>query len=1076
MSTFKELSIPGFIEDYGAEIRRKFVVPLLRKSAEYLRISSYFRVASLVSIAAGLEKLVDGNGKFQVLLGDHDVDPQLMEAFLQSQDTEQQQIREALEDRLAREASTLSSELELDAISTVAWLIHTGRLEIRIGATRSQNSGSILHNKRLIFIDSEQSIVAASGSQNETLLTDIHYEELSIHKSWVDPDTTNRMLRSFREMWSGNNPHLKVIALSADLALKLATATGKPLTKPTTPPSGISLHEALSHSPSHAQFMLPGIALFPHQERVLRDGLARLPIRMLLADEVGLGKTLEAISLLSVLENFCGAEDFLLVGPPSLLFQWQEELEASLGQSFLRWDSGSKGYRTIDNQLLEFGPDSSPLRPNAPQRILLSNAIFRARAFDDEIAREDARFPAVIVVDEAHAARVRTDGTGRRRETLLWKQLNRVSAQIEHMILLTATPMQVQPLEFFELISLLGLPDSWSDYGTFEKSFFWLTNSTGGLSLPEAGEFAEAFAGLIGSYGLQPSKRIPGAELVLSTFAKEEDLLARARFVLENWAVLREALIHFHPANQLVVRNTRVGLEKLGYKFPERDFSAPELVVSEQILDFHDRLTEYLSTVFGATEEAMGNGKSGSKAFQQTHWWERTSSSMYAARQSLRNRIARLTDAATGHEISLEGDDWDEAFVDSRQRVLHGTQRKVVRQTALREISYLESLADIAQEVIATSGGVDPKFVQLGEEVRACIREQRPVLVFSRWVDTLEGCVDYVRPILEASAVGYGMYTGDQRWVSQSGTQREVTKYGLIDELREGRIQIVFCSEAASEGLNLQTANRLINIDVPWNPAKLEQRIGRIARLGQESDVVGIVNLWYPGSIEQKIYRRLFERKSLFSLAVGEMPELFSDSILKAVTEGITPDAGVGDATERLESSRRNIEAKALREIWDVEIEANPKSYGFRESIGTLVALHEPGSEDGQKHSEQPGSRDAFSISSLQMLKMSELEAHQQLLAVSVGSEFVAAFAHRTGPEVYRLVAPEAVVMYSMRDEGGLGDDFWVGGEFSISELPVQLCSFMKNHPWFPGGLASKIEGQLAQGEEVLMKPITHIS
>ena len=85
-------------------------------------------------------------------------------------------------------------------------------------------------------------------------------------------------------------------------------------------------------------------------------------------------------------------------------------------------------------------------------------------------------------------------------------------------------------------------------------------------------------------------------------------------------------------------------------------------------------------------------------------------------------------------------------------------------------------------------------------------------------------------------------------------------------------VSVVFCSDAASEGLNLQAARVIINIDVPWNPARLEQRIGRIARLGQRADTVKIYNLWYPDSVESKIYTRLLQRKDLYDLAVGEYP------------------------------------------------------------------------------------------------------------------------------------------------------------------------------------------------------------
>ena len=89
-------------------------------------------------------------------------------------------------------------------------------------------------------------------------------------------------------------------------------------------------------------------------------------------------------------------------------------------------------------------------------------------------------------------------------------------------------------------------------------------------------------------------------------------------------------------------------------------------------------------------------------------------------------------------------------------------------------------------------------------------------------------------------------YNGIDSW--QKSDREEIK-----EELEDHHIDIVFCSTAAQEGVNLQSASTLINIDVPWIPSDLEQRIGRIARLGQEEPIVKIFNLWYPDSYEAKI-------------------------------------------------------------------------------------------------------------------------------------------------------------------------------------------------------------------------------
>ena len=89
-------------------------------------------------------------------------------------------------------------------------------------------------------------------------------------------------------------------------------------------------------------------------------------------------------------------------------------------------------------------------------------------------------------------------------------------------------------------------------------------------------------------------------------------------------------------------------------------------------------------------------------------------------------------------------------------------------------------------------------------------------------------------------------------------------------------------SDAAAEGLNLQAADTVINIDVPWNPARLEQRIGRADRLGQQAKVVDVRNLWYPDSIERRMYEVLQTRHDLYRLAIGPAQSIFSDALQKA--------------------------------------------------------------------------------------------------------------------------------------------------------------------------------------------------
>jgi hypothetical protein len=126
---------------------------------------------------------------------------------------------------------------------------------------------------------------------------------------------------------------------------------------------------------------------------------------------------------------------------------------------------------------------------------------------------------------------------------------------------------------------------------------------------------------------------------------------------------------------------------------------------------------------------------------------------------------------------------------------------------------------------------------------------------------------------------GVASYSGAGGTLWQAGTWTKVSKEQVTAELRAGRIRVLVCTDAASEGLNLQAAGALINSDLPWNPSKVEQRIGRIDRIGQSLEELPIVNLYLKGSIDQRVYRALHERCHLFERFVGPMQPVLSRAL-----------------------------------------------------------------------------------------------------------------------------------------------------------------------------------------------------
>jgi ERCC4-related helicase len=161
-----------------------------------------------------------------------------------------------------------------------------------------------------------------------------------------------------------------------------------------------------------------------------------------------------------------------------------------------------------------------------------------------------------------------------------------------------------------------------------------------------------------------------------------------------------------------------------------------------------------------------------------------------------------------------------------------------------------ETCSELLDLLTGLGGGrFEARTVRRGVAIHAT-DDGRACLVFSEFTDTVEYLRDALFPSLGA---GVACYTGDGGLVFDDGRWRHVTKQEITERLSARKIRVLVCSDAASEGLNLQTAGALINYDLPWNPARVEQRIGRIDRIGQLATDLRIVNLVLADSVDERV-------------------------------------------------------------------------------------------------------------------------------------------------------------------------------------------------------------------------------
>ena len=1021
---FTTLQIKNFYSAPGREIITNFVRPVLGESVAYDRLTGYFSINALVSIAQGLESLFRKNGRMRLVIGIHDVPFDLVAAWnmgslLPADLVEQCKIR------LFAEAGYLTDQVEKNAITTIGWMMKLKLLEVRIAAPR--NESGIYHQKRMIFRDAHGNIIAGTGSLNETKGGHNNIEEMHFNFSWNSvPEMIEPLTQSFERIWNGEEESVEIHELDSEFATRLLKEIGSP-PNPLTATSKIPLNiqniteeilDLARKSPFFTPNNISAAALYPHQERVFTESLNRWPIRVLMADEVGLGKTLEGGAVISYMNHVQKVTKITILAPAGLLSQWQDEMSKHFGLIFWKWDSGSKSYISHNgNRSASKGFGA----PGAPSLQLVS-----AQWARQNFELFSSSKPEMLLVDEAHAARVQIDDYGNHKSTKLWKLLDKLKDQITHIVLMTATPMQIRPEEYHGLLNILGLPDPWNRFDIYENSLKIIAKTNPKPTFQDAADVSTLIISTFQSSEWLPkilTKEEYTQILELSALL-DASSFKKANLVLNSFDDFRRILMKIHPANFLTCRNTKTGLEKFGYKFPERKFSAPPVSMSAAHNRFEQHLEAYLSNGYGRTEMAIRPDNAFPIGFAKSTYYQRLVSSLFAAHNSLsrrRDKLQQIHDEimlgnyeSISQYFNLLADDDDglddgyehlDGFVIERNRLVQVLE--IVKYEIALEVQTLKDLVRELEAIGPDLSSNDPKFIEAMKQLEAKV-SQAPVLVFSRYTDTLDGFLGFFRKSnLAINISGYSLYTGGAVWIYEDGATSEATKSDVTEALEDGRIQIIFCSDAASEGLNLQSAQTIINLDVPWNPARLEQRIGRIARLGQKASKVEIINLWYPRSVEAQMYRRLLERRDEYQIAVGEFPEIFGKAITDAVSDRLSNTGGLSDPLTELREMRNSFQRVALEEVWQRGPLDMPPSKALREDLFRFVenaSQINPIDFSGLVYTSEVGQRGSLTLTSPALSVSTKVDFGP---VVDAGWIQVGIIENETGPLAFSLRFPD---------------------------------------------------------------------
>ncbi len=170
----------------------------------------------------------------------------------------------------------------------------------------------------------------------------------------------------------------------------------------------------------------------------------------------------------------------------------------------------------------------------------------------------------------------------------------------------------------------------------------------------------------------------------------------------------------------------------------------------------------------------------------------------------------------------------------------------------------------------------DPKYAVVVE----CLRDrgwlERGCIIFSQYFDSVRWLgAQLVDDFADERIAVYAGAGKSGIW--QNGVFRSAAREEIKGQVRRSELRLMLGTDAASEGLNLQRLGTLINLDLPWNPTRLEQRKGRIQRIGQLSDVVYVYNMRYLGSVEDRVHQLLSSRLQDIYTLFGQVPDVLED-------------------------------------------------------------------------------------------------------------------------------------------------------------------------------------------------------
>ena len=574
---------------------------------------------------------------------------------------------------------------------------------------------------------------------------------------------------------------------------------------------------------------------------------------LLIADEVGLGKTIEAGLIWTELRTRYDFRRLLVLCPAVLREKWQRELRKRFGVEADILDARETLARLrrsrLGNRSASFAIVASlqGLRPNRGWDAWDDNGVGASSdlaRFLDQKGQDDPLVD-LCVIDEAHYLR--------NRETMTAVLGRLVRAVSDYILLLSATPIHLRSDDLYGLLNLVdedtfNRPEAFDEILKANEPLVTVRDLVlGGLKEPSDRERVQRELHRAADHPLL--RRSAQIRALIDEEVWRDDL-SRPSIVSR----LAERLERVNLLGHCITRTRKRDVEE---RRVIREVKAPLVPLSPVEREFYDAVTDAVRKFCRKHEAHEG--------FLQVTPQRQMSSSMPAALQLWQ-------DGGTA-----EGEDPDEADRPLRSELIASAQDfgdvGELRRNDSKYEGFLQNLIPLLDSDL-----------------------KEKVIVFSYFRSTLH----YLHDRLEDDGI--------PSIVLHGGT---ADKDGTLLEFRESpRNRVLLSSEIGSEGIDLQFARIVINYDLPWNPMRVEQRIGRIDRLGQQAEKIHVVNLFYADTIDARIYERLLNRLEIFEGALGSLEPVLGDTIQELTWDLLRHQLTPEQEEQRIEQTRLALEQR----------------------------------------------------------------------------------------------------------------------------------------------------------------------